>query len=382
MAVAEAIADNLVQGTQTILLSTADVEAGGPPFAMTYTFAEITDTAGTYFDHTMQLGWNMAAGGGRIISAEPAWGIQWESKFRQNGSSPLGCEWHVRMQDTGGTEHRPISVFWNRDGSGGGISFENNYYNFNRIGGVPRVQFDFTSSSAGAIYLSGPTRIAASYNGSAVIQQQNAAGNAFLPLPYFNSNDELQIAGPIALSGMAKAPNNALIAASATLTANQSVFNFAVSGSVTGSLFGYVLQGACTEEFAGLIQQNHGSSPNAHAVSVHRVLNGNVGDAFSRYEVNGVTFWSVGLDNSDGDKFKVSKNSTLGTNDRVVIDDNTVSFGLPARLPNYTVAQLPSASAAGAGAIVYVTNASGGPVIACSDGTNWRVVAALGAVVS
>jgi hypothetical protein len=37
---------------------------------------------------------------------------------------------------------------------------------------------------------------------------------------------------------------------------------------------------------------------------------------------------------------------------------------------------------AGAGALAYVSNASGGPTIACSDSTTWRVVAALGATVS
>lgn len=38
----------------------------------------------------------------------------------------------------------------------------------------------------------------------------------------------------------------------------------------------------------------------------------------------------------------------------------------------YTVATVPSASAKGAGAMIYVTNESGGAVLATSDGTNWR----------
>lgn len=46
----------------------------------------------------------------------------------------------------------------------------------------------------------------------------------------------------------------------------------------------------------------------------------------------------------------------------------------PARVGSYTVATLPSASSVGGGAIVYVSNESGGAVLAFSDGANWRRV--------
>lgn len=46
----------------------------------------------------------------------------------------------------------------------------------------------------------------------------------------------------------------------------------------------------------------------------------------------------------------------------------------PVRVGSYTVAAVPSASASGAGAMIYVSNESGGPIIAFSDGTNWRRV--------
>lgn len=49
-------------------------------------------------------------------------------------------------------------------------------------------------------------------------------------------------------------------------------------------------------------------------------------------------------------------------------------YGVPLRLPSYTVAGVPSAVTAAAGAIVYISNESGGAVIAFSDGTNWRRV--------
>lgn len=43
------------------------------------------------------------------------------------------------------------------------------------------------------------------------------------------------------------------------------------------------------------------------------------------------------------------------------------------KVPTYTVASAPSASAAGAGTLVYVSNgAAGSAILAFSDGTNWK----------
>lgn len=43
------------------------------------------------------------------------------------------------------------------------------------------------------------------------------------------------------------------------------------------------------------------------------------------------------------------------------------------QVPTYTVATAPSASAAGAGTVVYVSNgAAGDPILAFSDGTDWK----------
>jgi len=43
------------------------------------------------------------------------------------------------------------------------------------------------------------------------------------------------------------------------------------------------------------------------------------------------------------------------------------------KVPTYTVASAPSASAAGAGTLIYVSNgAAGSAILAFSDGTNWK----------
>jgi len=43
------------------------------------------------------------------------------------------------------------------------------------------------------------------------------------------------------------------------------------------------------------------------------------------------------------------------------------------QLPTYTVATAPSASTAGAGTLIYVSDGAGGsPILAFSDGTDWK----------
>jgi hypothetical protein len=43
------------------------------------------------------------------------------------------------------------------------------------------------------------------------------------------------------------------------------------------------------------------------------------------------------------------------------------------KVPTYTVASAPSASSAGAGTVIYVSNgAAGSAILAFSDGTNWK----------
>jgi hypothetical protein len=55
--------------------------------------------------------------------------------------------------------------------------------------------------------------------------------------------------------------------------------------------------------------------------------------------------------------------------------------GANAKLKAYTVASAPSASAEGAGTMIYVSNgAAGSPVAAFSDGTDWLRVDTLAAI--
>ena len=52
---------------------------------------------------------------------------------------------------------------------------------------------------------------------------------------------------------------------------------------------------------------------------------------------------------------------------------STAGFIGDIKVPTYTVATAPSASSAGAGTLVFVSNgAAGSAILAFSDGTNWK----------
>ena len=71
-----------------------------------------------------------------------------------------------------------------------------------------------------------------------------------------------------------------------------------------------------------------------------------------------------------------------GSNNLMVLHSAVNSSSVPFKVPSYNVAGAPSASTAGAGSMIYVTNGNAGAAcLAISDGTNWKVDA-LGATIS
>jgi hypothetical protein len=106
----------------------------------------------------------------------------------------------------------------------------------------------------------------------------------------------------------------------------------------------------------------------------------NAGDPYINFLVNGVTNWSAGIDNSDSDAFVIAASSALGTSNRLRIDANKIDLLLPAKMPSFTVAGVPSASTLGAGSIIYVSNEAGGATLAFSDGANWKRVSDLATI--
>jgi len=70
-----------------------------------------------------------------------------------------------------------------------------------------------------------------------------------------------------------------------------------------------------------IYMHNTSSNENAHAVLALRTLGPTGGDPFVSFDINGVLGWTVGIDNSDADKFKIGKSwATVGTNTYFTID--------------------------------------------------------------
>lgn len=71
-----------------------------------------------------------------------------------------------------------------------------------------------------------------------------------------------------------------------------------------------------------IISANSISNISSHDAIFHaNVAGSSAGDPFIRFNIDNVGAWSVGVDNSDSDKFKISGlSSVLGTNERLTID--------------------------------------------------------------
>jgi hypothetical protein len=70
--------------------------------------------------------------------------------------------------------------------------------------------------------------------------------------------------------------------------------------------------------------RNASNTASSDAVVSVEVAGTSAGDALTRYVVTGGTTWSMGVDNSDSDKWKLSVGSALGTADAVSVDTNGI----------------------------------------------------------
>lgn len=334
-----------------------------------------------YWDHVTHLGWNWK-GGTRESTAMAGHGLSFESKFWDGGR--FGGEFHLQGEDTSGNPHRWFGMYLPHDGSPAIATFDVGGFNLRDNDSTPRVTCAFTDSP-GSIHLNSGTQIRASTNNVPVLLQLNATGTAFMALPYIDNFNRAAMGAPLTID--APAPDGEYGAGLSIslngMTANKSCLYMQHTPAVTGTVYAVNAYNMATSGKAFLALGNN--TVGGHAIGELRTEVGN-GDPLQSFSVNGGAAWSVGIDNSDGDKFKIAagwQRLGVGAEDRLVIDGDIVAeWKLPMKLRSYTVAGLPSASATGAGAMVYVSNASGGPTLACSDGTDWRVVAALGAVVS
>lgn len=319
----------------------------------------------------MGINWGAHGNGFRIDDTKAAIGWVLESKYYISGASDYQCEAHLQFFTAGGTGHRIITAGAAHDDSEGSLGPEFSYLSFIDWNGDQRIKWDL---AAGAISFANDPVTFQFENNQIYFQQKNAAGTAFIHLPFINDDDVIKFEAPTwavasAVSSSGKFFNIQPLALSSGQRA------LAISGPTVANQY-YAIEAAGSPSLGmdiGLFN-NDSANGTAYARLYLRTLGASSGDPYARFHVNGVTSYALGIDNSDDDAFVLSNGTSPGSSNRLRIDANGVAFGLPAKFPSFAVAGVPSAASAGAGAMIYVTDESGGAVPAFSDGSDWRRV--------
>ena len=98
------------------------------------------------------FGYNVAVGGGKVVSTEPTLALHFESFYIQNGTvgDPQVLEWHLETVSVEGTARRPITgQFPRNDGAArgtAGMSFNCDYYSINDWTQTQKIKIDFASA--------------------------------------------------------------------------------------------------------------------------------------------------------------------------------------------------------------------------------------------
>lgn len=122
---------------------------------------------------------------------------------------------------------------------------------------------------------------------------------------------------------------------------------------------------------------------NGHQVKVNKAASADTASLL--FQTNWSGRAEMGLAGDDRFRLKVSTDGASWATALEASGTGTLGIGTAAgnaaltlggalRVASVTVAGLPSASGQGAGAILYISNESGGPVLAFSDGAAWRRV--------
>lgn len=339
-----------------------------------------SEPASGFTDNRRQwyLGYNVDGAGLRVDDTEPAVGISFAINQFNRSDEPYG-NLGFFTTTTDGTARPFLSFEWPHNTITGtnaqGYIHAQQFAFYNWAGDYALITFNCNSNK---IFLGSSTTVQAT-NNVRVLEAINAAGSASVELMTLDTSDRFRTGAPLYInlpSTTTQAAINTNISGSA-LANNYALQTAAATGTTGAQIYAYSGVINAPGGLTHLLQNNVDATAAGTKLTLAALYGQSGCDVkveFVNYNTGGTAInYAAGIDMS-ASAWKLSASTSLGTNDRITVDANTVSLGLPAKLPSYTVAGVPSASTAGAGAMIYVSNESGGAVPAFSDGTNWRRV--------
>lgn len=357
-------------GGDRVVLDILHDLADDEPFQLRIFNADFSGDGNVDDDTIVQFGYN--TGSPRGDPTKPALYLQFERKFR-DGNKPEAFEYMMQHVGEDGTIRRPFGFYLPRAGSvdGSNASFEIDLMAFKDWNGNVVLNLDLKNR---AFYVENGAYFSFSRNNTPLMYQLNGAANSLLPLPYINTRDQLQqntasyFAAPSAINHEGfRAYQTATYLAPTDLSFGRYE---TLGGPVTGRFWQSFFQGSVSGSLINEIR-------NLHATGGVRMILKSLGEGDTTQSFwSGDDQWTIGHLASDG-SFRLSNFGHIGHPlfDAFWIAPRSggylASFAGPVRLPSYTLAGLPSASQMGAGALVYVTDASGGPITAVSNGSSW-----------
>jgi hypothetical protein len=403
--------------------------AGGYKLSTYYQAAAWTNgpaSEPSYIDDVWASGINMAGVGLRADNSRQyaAWHL--ESKFYSNPqqSSPW-TENFLHVVDRHGGVRRPIGWVGAHDGSYGNVTLAQSLLLLQGHNHQPKIDLNFETNAA-MVYDGLVTTYLA--NNVPPHRQRNAANGSTIALPYVDDADNLVLGRPLTqalnagsknASGLrsrtrgfntdafyAEAPGGLAatfalscgvtqaVSAAISVTANGTTTVMAAAGAVEESQIGRTITGAnvpANTRITDVIDATTFKTSNALPASVTSIAMSARTKRSVEYSVDNAGV--VTFDYSGSYIFR-DKNASYGFGLHIYQGNVGIGAGAaypsgaklvvdgPVRLKTYALAALPSASAAGAGALIYVSDAAAGQTLACSDGAAWKVLAALGATVS
>lgn len=325
-----------------------------------------------YIDDVWTMGIGIGSTVGTRAPGQAALAITMESKYYSGPSatSPWS-EFHITHIGTNDVERRIMSFVGAHDDSYIGGGFQTDVLNFYDRSGAQRIKFDMANATT-VVSLVNETNFRG-MNNAPILQQLNAAGNAYKNLPFLDDDDRLRAYLPAAFMGQTPTtgllPNTCFAVLATTAPPGGRVF-YSAGPAVTGSLFGGWFEASATADFTvGAYNTNDTSTTSQ--VRFWALAVGSYCDPFIQFTINGAVDWSVGADNSEGDAFKICKAGAIGSNDALSIDTNlNVALGSAALATNATDGFFYTQSCAGAPSGVPTSKTGRVPTVV--DTTNGR----------